>query len=369
MRDRAGPGAGRGRGRAPRRGPRGARRACAGRLAAGGAHPGAAQRRRAARPGARVGPGPARRPRGRGRCTGRSSRRSGSPRRRSWRPCGSRRSSGTPSGPVPCGPQDALAVLQWYLRAGYPPREVERFTGLGHVELRRLEDGHRGGARGRRLTLGFLLVSERIRVAVLGAAGRMGQTVVRAVQDAPDLELVAAVDADDGPVGGRRRRCAGRGRLHRPVRHRGQRARARRRGGPRWSSAPPAGTTSRWPACGTTSPTGPGVGVLVAPNFALGAVLAMAFAARAARWFESVEVDRAAPPRQGRRAVGDRAAHGRGDRGGARRRRARARARTRPRRRSTGRAEPTSTACGCTRCGCAGSSRTRRSCWATPASS
>jgi 4-hydroxy-tetrahydrodipicolinate reductase len=34
----------------------------------------------------------------------------------------------------------------------------------------------------------------------------------------------------------------------------------------------------------------PGVGVLVAPNFALGAVLAMAFAARGARWFESAEV-------------------------------------------------------------------------------
>lgn len=34
----------------------------------------------------------------------------------------------------------------------------------------------------------------------------------------------------------------------------------------------------------------PAVGVLVAPNFALGAVLAMTFAARAARWFESVEV-------------------------------------------------------------------------------
>ena len=135
-------------------------------------------------------------------------------------------------GPGPVRPQDTLAVLQWYLRAGYPPREVERFTGLGHVELRRLEAGHRGGARGRRLTLGFLLVSERIRVAVLGAAGRMGQTVVRAVQGAPDLELVAAVDADADLVGGRRRRRAGRGRLHRPVRHRGQRARARRRGGP-----------------------------------------------------------------------------------------------------------------------------------------
>ena len=39
-------------------------------------------------------------------------------------------------------------------------------------------------------------MSERIRVAVLGAAGRMGSMVVRTVQDAPDLELVAAVDAD-----------------------------------------------------------------------------------------------------------------------------------------------------------------------------
>jgi len=34
----------------------------------------------------------------------------------------------------------------------------------------------------------------------------------------------------------------------------------------------------------------PGVGVVVAPNFALGAVLSMAFARQAARWFESVEV-------------------------------------------------------------------------------
>jgi len=44
-------------------------------------------------------------------------------------------------GPGPVRPEDTLAVLQWYLRAGYPPREVERFTGLGHVELRRLEAG------------------------------------------------------------------------------------------------------------------------------------------------------------------------------------------------------------------------------------
>ena len=35
---------------------------------------------------------------------------------------------------------------------------------------------------------------EKIRVAVLGAAGRMGATVCRAVLDAPDMELVAVVD-------------------------------------------------------------------------------------------------------------------------------------------------------------------------------
>src|SRR5438309_1566840 len=35
---------------------------------------------------------------------------------------------------------------------------------------------------------------EKIRVAVLGAAGRMGTTVCRAVLDAPDMELVAVID-------------------------------------------------------------------------------------------------------------------------------------------------------------------------------
>jgi hypothetical protein len=44
-------------------------------------------------------------------------------------------------GPGPVRPVDVLAVLRWYLRAGYPPREVERFTGLSATELRRLEQG------------------------------------------------------------------------------------------------------------------------------------------------------------------------------------------------------------------------------------
>ena len=34
----------------------------------------------------------------------------------------------------------------------------------------------------------------------------------------------------------------------------------------------------------------PGVGVLIAPNFAIGAILMMAFAAKAARFYESVEI-------------------------------------------------------------------------------
>ena len=132
-------------------------------------------------------------------------------------------------------------------------------------------------------------MSERIRVAVLGAAGRMGQTVVRAVQEAPDLELVAALDADadlsavvdagaqvavDFTVP-----SATEGNVHALV---------------------DAGVhlvvgTTGWDDDSLARVRDhladrPGVGVLVAPNFALGAVLAMAFAARAARWFESVEV-------------------------------------------------------------------------------
>lgn len=132
-------------------------------------------------------------------------------------------------------------------------------------------------------------MSERIRVAVLGAAGRMGQTVVRAVEEAPDLELVAAIDAGDdlatlAEVGAQ----------------------------VAIDFTIPAVTEVNVHALvdagihvvvGTTGWTDeslarvrdhladrPGVGVLIAPNFALGAVLAMAFAAKAARWFESVEV-------------------------------------------------------------------------------
>ena len=40
-------------------------------------------------------------------------------------------------------------------------------------------------------------MSKTLKVAVLGAAGRMGATVCRAVEEAADLELVARLDAGD----------------------------------------------------------------------------------------------------------------------------------------------------------------------------
>ncbi len=43
-------------------------------------------------------------------------------------------------GPGPVAPSAVVAAIGWYVQAGYPPREVERFTGLPPAELRRLEE-------------------------------------------------------------------------------------------------------------------------------------------------------------------------------------------------------------------------------------
>jgi 4-hydroxy-tetrahydrodipicolinate reductase len=126
-----------------------------------------------------------------------------------------------------------------------------------------------------------------LRVAVLGAAGRMGRTVCAAVEADPRMTLVAQLDSGDD-LGGLRGADvavdftvpsvtetnvhalvdAG---VHAVVGTTGWDAAARGRVEDHLRSAPE-------------------VGVLIAPNFALGAVLAMAFAAKAARWFESAEV-------------------------------------------------------------------------------
>jgi 4-hydroxy-tetrahydrodipicolinate reductase len=128
-----------------------------------------------------------------------------------------------------------------------------------------------------------------MRVAVLGAKGKVGATMVKAVQDAPDLELSAQIDAGD------------------PL-----------------SMLTDTGTevvidfthpdvvmdnlnflieNGIHAVVGTTGFTderitqihiwlsaAPDVAVLIAPNFAIGAVLTMHFAKQAARHFESVEV-------------------------------------------------------------------------------
>lgn len=125
------------------------------------------------------------------------------------------------------------------------------------------------------------------KVAVIGAAGRMGSTVCAAVEGADDMELVGRFDDGDdlGDLGGADvvvefsvpsasaanvAHCVERG-IHVVV------------GTTGWGEA--ALETLREQVSAQD-----GVGVLIAPNFAIGAILMMSFARRAARFYESVEV-------------------------------------------------------------------------------
>lgn len=128
-----------------------------------------------------------------------------------------------------------------------------------------------------------------VRVAVLGAAGRMGSTVCEAVDAADGLDLVARLDLGDDVAA-----LAGvadvavdftvpdatEANVHALI-DAGVHA--------------VVGTTG-WQddAFGRVREhldrTGGGTGVLIAPNFALSAVLAMRLATQASRFFESVEV-------------------------------------------------------------------------------
>ena len=132
-----------------------------------------------------------------------------------------------------------------------------------------------------------------MKVAVIGAAGRMGSTVVEAVESAPDLELVAAVDAGDELDALRQAGAqvavdftvpdVTEANVHALI-ELGIHAVVGTTG---WTDASFARVRER---AGAAERAGRPVGVVVAPNFAIGAVLAMAFAAKAAPWFESVEV-------------------------------------------------------------------------------
>ncbi|WP_063053399.1 4-hydroxy-tetrahydrodipicolinate reductase [Nocardia arthritidis] len=128
-----------------------------------------------------------------------------------------------------------------------------------------------------------------IRVGVLGARGKVGQAICAAVTAAEDLELVAAVDKDDSleaftaadtqVVVDFTHPDVVMGNLEFLVEH---------------GIHAVVGTTG-FDEARLTQVRGwlagrPDVGVLIAPNFAIGAVLSMRFAEQAARFFESVEV-------------------------------------------------------------------------------
>ncbi|WP_280519439.1 4-hydroxy-tetrahydrodipicolinate reductase [Winogradskya consettensis] len=134
-----------------------------------------------------------------------------------------------------------------------------------------------------------------IRVGVLGARGRMGSEACKAIEAAGDLELVATVvrgdkledttDADvlvdlttPDAVMDNLRWAIDRG-IHAVV-------------GVSGFDEQRLGQVRAWLA------DRPEVGVLIAPNFGIGAVLMMQFAARAAKYFESAEIIEQHHPRK-----------------------------------------------------------------------
>lgn len=130
---------------------------------------------------------------------------------------------------------------------------------------------------------------EPIRVGVLGARGRMGVEVCRAVQATDDMELVAMVDQGDWLFNAS---DAGAqvlvdftnpdvvmDHVHWSVDQ-----------GINMVVGTSGFTDSRLDRIRGWLALKPEVGVFIAPNFAIGAVLMMEFAARAARFFESTEI-------------------------------------------------------------------------------
>lgn len=152
-------------------------------------------------------------------------------------------------------------------------------------------------------------MSEKIRVVVAGAAGRMGREVVRAVLETDDLELVGAVDRTDtgrdaGELAGTNRAgIALEADLTEVLRTAGAQvmvdftipasAMGNLRAAFAANVSPVVGTTGLTTAEiaeAEQSAKDAGMGALIAPNFALGAVLMMQFAAQAARYLPDVEI-------------------------------------------------------------------------------
>ena len=128
-----------------------------------------------------------------------------------------------------------------------------------------------------------------IKVGVLGARGRMGSEVVKAVTDSADCELVATLDAGDSldalvTAGAQvvvdfTSPDVVMANLEFLIQH---------------DIHAVVGTTGfsddRIAQLNTWLAAHPKAGVLIAPNFAIGAVLMMEFAEKAAKYFESAEI-------------------------------------------------------------------------------
>jgi 4-hydroxy-tetrahydrodipicolinate reductase len=128
-----------------------------------------------------------------------------------------------------------------------------------------------------------------LNVAVIGAHGRMGAEVCRAVEAAADLTLVAGVDVDDDISALSDAKAAVAVDFTHPDAVMDN---------TRWciehSISVVIGTTGvddqRLAEIRGWLENAPAVGVVVAPNFSIGAVLMMLFAAKAAAHFESAEI-------------------------------------------------------------------------------
>ena len=128
-----------------------------------------------------------------------------------------------------------------------------------------------------------------IKVAVLGAKGRMGATTVGAINEAADLELVAALDLGDDlntlvtsdaeVVVDFTHPDSVMGNLEFAINH-----------GVNVVVGTTGFNTEKLASIEGWLSNNPKVGALVAPNFGLGAVLMMKFAAQASKYFESVEI-------------------------------------------------------------------------------
>jgi len=132
-------------------------------------------------------------------------------------------------------------------------------------------------------------MSEAIRVGVVGSRGRMGQAVLQAVGDAPDMNLVAEVDLGDSLS------ALTDSKAQVVVDFTNAEAAVKT-----LEFALPAGVAcvvgttgfddSQMSTIRSLTEANPNVGVVIAPNFSIGAVLMMSAAAEAAPYFDSVEI-------------------------------------------------------------------------------